>query len=133
MEGANGVCVVDYAFRQRLSPTAKKAAAIVSKIRKYEAENTWTKVEEDEGDVFPGMCFTLAKERMERSVLWKVVGRFPKGALLHAHLEAMVDSRWTSFLLALGECIYMLTALKWTGSSTVLWRRREFISTPICH
>ncbi|KAA8910272.1 hypothetical protein FN846DRAFT_554281 [Sphaerosporella brunnea] len=84
----------DYTFRQRLTPTAKKAAAIVSKIRVHEAEKVWTKVEEEEGDVFPGMCFTLAKERMENSILWKIVKQFPKGALLHAHLEAMVDTDW---------------------------------------
>jgi adenosine deaminase CECR1 len=82
----------DHAFRQRLTPTAKKAAAIVSNIRVHEAKNVWTKVEDEEGDVFPGMCFTLAKERMENSMLWKIVKQFPKGALLHAHLEAMVDS-----------------------------------------
>jgi adenosine deaminase CECR1 len=82
----------DYAFRQRLSPTAKKAAAIVSKIRVHEAEKVWTKAGDEDGDLFPGMCFTLAKERMENSMLWKIVKQFPKGALLHAHLEAMVDS-----------------------------------------
>lgn len=37
----------------------------------------------------------LAKERMERSKLWKIVRRMPKGALLHCHFEAMVDIRWT--------------------------------------
>jgi adenosine deaminase CECR1 len=52
----------------------------------------WVKEGNDDGDVFPGMCFTLAKERMEGSLLWKIVKRFPKGALLHSHLEAMTDS-----------------------------------------
>ena len=82
----------DYAFRQRLSPTAKRAAAIVAKIRAHEAEAVWSKAGDVDGDVFPGMCFTLAKERMEATMLWKIVKKFPKGALLHAHLEAMVDS-----------------------------------------
>ncbi|KAI5821426.1 hypothetical protein BZA77DRAFT_299537 [Pyronema omphalodes] len=84
----------DHAFRQRLSPVAKQASAIISKIRAKEAASVWAKVEEQEGDVFPGMCFTLAKERMERTELWKIVKKFPKGALLHAHLEAMVDMDW---------------------------------------
>ncbi|KAI5781924.1 hypothetical protein EDC01DRAFT_752086 [Geopyxis carbonaria] len=84
----------DYDFRQRLSPTAKAAAAIVSRIRAHEAEHVWKKVGEQEGDVFPGMSFTLAKERMEGTMLWRIVRRFPKGALLHAHLEAMVDMDW---------------------------------------
>ena len=42
--------------------------------------------------MYPGMAFTLAKTRMERTELWKIVKRMPKGGLLHAHLEAMVDS-----------------------------------------
>jgi adenosine deaminase CECR1 len=47
------------------------------------------------------MCFTLAKERMESTMLWKIVKKFPKGALLHAHLEAMVDSEWHGALVFL--------------------------------
>lgn len=38
--------------------------------------------------------FSLAKERMERSKLWKIIRRMPKGTLLHCHLEAMVDLDW---------------------------------------
>ncbi|RPB08226.1 Metallo-dependent hydrolase [Morchella conica CCBAS932] len=85
----------DYAFRQRLSETAKRASNIVGNIRHYEAATVWTKeVEDDEGDVYPGMMFTLAKDRMESTRLWKIVKRMPKGCLLHAHLEAMVDMDW---------------------------------------
>ncbi|MBE7180364.1 MAG: hypothetical protein INR71_03985 [Terriglobus roseus] len=40
------------------------------------------------------MMFSLAKERMESSKLWRIVRRMPKGALLHCHLEAMVDMGW---------------------------------------
>lgn len=45
-------------------------------------------------DVFPGMMFTLAKDRMEKSKLWQIVKKMPKGALLHCHLEAMLDLDW---------------------------------------
>lgn len=45
-------------------------------------------------DVYPGMMFSLARDRMEKSKLWKIVRRMPKGALLHCHLEAMVDFDW---------------------------------------
>ena len=38
--------------------------------------------------------FLLAKDRMEKSKLWKIVSKMPKGALLHCHLEAMVDPDW---------------------------------------
>lgn len=39
----------------------------------------------------PGMMFSLAKERMESTRLWQIVRKMPKGALLHAHMDAMVD------------------------------------------
>lgn len=41
--------------------------------------------------VYPGMMFSLSKARMESTALWRVVRRMPKGALLHAHMDAMVD------------------------------------------
>lgn len=47
-----------------------------------------------DGTVYPGMMFSLAKERMEDTRLWKIVRKMPKGALLHSHMEAMVDLDW---------------------------------------
>jgi adenosine deaminase CECR1 len=41
--------------------------------------------------IYPGMMFNLAKERMETTQLWQIVRKMPKGALLHAHMDAMVD------------------------------------------
>lgn len=78
---------------------AQEACAIVSQIRFQEQQTLWTKEYEDSlltehVDVFPGMMFSLAKERMEKSKLWQIVKRMPKGALLHCHLEAMVDLDW---------------------------------------
>ncbi|KAL5386500.1 hypothetical protein PMIN02_008495 [Paraphaeosphaeria minitans] len=89
----------DHYFRENLSPTAQEACAIVSQIRFEEQQTLWTKDYEDclassYVDVFPGMMFNLAKERMEKSKLWKIVRKMPKGALLHCHLEAMVDLDW---------------------------------------
>ena len=37
------------------------------------------------------MMFSLAKERMEKTKLWQIIRKMPKGALLHAHMDAMVD------------------------------------------
>lgn len=75
-----------------MSPRARKAADIVRNLRAHEASTVWKKASEDAGDVFPGMSFTLAKDRMEKTKLWNIVQHFPKGALLHAHMEAMVNS-----------------------------------------
>lgn len=35
--------------------------------------------------------FSLAKEKMEQTKLWQIIRKMPKGALLHAHMDAMVD------------------------------------------
>lgn len=37
------------------------------------------------------MMFSLAKEKMESTDLWKIMKKMPKGALLHAHMDAMVE------------------------------------------
>ncbi|KAI9837112.1 MAG: hypothetical protein M1819_000763 [Sarea resinae] len=89
----------DYAFRQSLSPMAAEASAIVSKIRDEERRTIWTEaleagLSQKGGEIYPGAMFALAKERMESTVLWKIIQRMPKGALLHAHFEAMVDIGW---------------------------------------
>ena len=101
---AQSLCLVlklipipDHAFRQSLSPLAKEACAIVGRIREKEQRTVWTSEFEDSlahktGTItYPGMMFGLAKERMETTQLWKIVRKMPKGALLHAHMDAMVD------------------------------------------
>jgi len=87
----------DASFRKSLSPIARRACAIVDRIRDHEHRTVWTPdVEEDmaqasEQCVFPGMMFMMAKERMESTRLWKIVRTMPKGCLLHAHMDAMVE------------------------------------------
>ena len=88
---------IDYAFKQSLSPLARAACEIVSQIRSEEAHSTWTAEFEDHlaqetgSNVYPGMMFGLAKDRMEDTKLWQIVRKMPKGALLHAHMDALVD------------------------------------------
>jgi adenosine deaminase CECR1 len=90
----------DHAFRENMTPMAAEAAATVSAIRFQEQQTIWTHDFEDEVakkegiEVFPGMMFNLAKDRMEKSKLWQIVRKMPKGALLHCHLEAMGDLNW---------------------------------------
>ena len=87
----------DHFFRESLSPMAREASAIVSGIRFEEQQTLWNSefednlAHKDEVDVYPGMMFRLAKERIESSKLWKIVKKMPKGALLHCHLAAMGD------------------------------------------
>ncbi|CAG8152937.1 unnamed protein product [Penicillium salamii] len=83
----------DHIFRQSLSPTAKRADEIVQTIRQYEIDNYWRVAGTDDGEVaerFPGEPFPLARPLIANTTLWEVVKRMPKGALLHAHLSAML-------------------------------------------
>ena len=87
----------DHAFRAGMTPMQREAAAIVSAIRFEEQQTLWNREYEDslakqgEIDVFPGMKFSLAKERIESGKLWKIVRKMPKGALLHCHMAALGD------------------------------------------
>lgn len=87
----------DASFRNSLSPIAQRACTIVDRIRQHEKETVWTsKLEEDlaqksDRTFYPGMMFWLAKDRMEGTKLWDIIRRMPKGALLHAHMDAMVN------------------------------------------
>lgn len=87
----------DNSFRQSLTPLAAAACAIVSRIRAEEHQTIWTdEYADDESTLtanhYPGMMFSLAKKRMEQSKTYQIVRRMPKGALLHAHMDAMIDS-----------------------------------------
>ncbi|KAL4931073.1 uncharacterized protein BDV17DRAFT_20178 [Aspergillus undulatus] len=90
----------DHVFKQNMSPVAKTAATILSNIRKKELELFWTapartNPPHDLKEVmFPGMSFALSRDRMEQTTLWKIITAMPKGCLLHAHMEAMVDIDW---------------------------------------
>lgn len=72
----------------------------MARIRDEESRTVWTPQLEDalaqearneNITVHPGMMFSLSKQRMEGTKLWRIVREMPKGALLHGHLDAMVD------------------------------------------
>jgi adenosine deaminase CECR1 len=88
---------LDANLRKSLSPIAARAANIVSQIRAQEQQELWTSGLDDaaahQSDeiLYPGVMFNLAKGRMEKTKLWKIVEKMPKGSLLHAHMDAMFD------------------------------------------
>ena len=90
----------DYAFRQSLTPMAAEACAIVARILAEEHRTIWTNGYENDlakqtgVNFFPGMMFRLARERIERTHSWEIVRRMPKGAILHCHMDAMIDAEW---------------------------------------
>lgn len=68
----------------------------MAQIRAEERATVWRKHARSNGDddnleLYPGMMFTLAKERMENTRLWRIAKQMPKGGLLHSHMSAMVD------------------------------------------
>ncbi|KAJ5190266.1 uncharacterized protein N7498_009251 [Penicillium cinerascens] len=87
----------DATFRKTLSPMAARACRIVSQIRSREHDEVWTTGLDDETAhqsdeiLYPGVMFHHAKGRMEKTNLWKIVEKMPKGSLLHAHMDAMFD------------------------------------------
>ncbi|KAJ5544617.1 hypothetical protein N7535_006989 [Penicillium sp. DV-2018c] len=87
----------DANLRKSLSPIAARAAKIVSQIRAQEQQELWTTgldeatAHQADEILYPGVMFNLAKGRMEKTKLWKIVEKMPKGSLLHAHMDAMFD------------------------------------------
>ncbi|POS85395.1 hypothetical protein EPUL_003151, partial [Erysiphe pulchra] len=87
----------DHHFRQTCSLIAQDSCDIVDRIRDEERKTIWNSdVAKTTGQksgvaIYPGMIFSQAKKLMETTKLWQIVKRMPKGALLHAHLNAMVD------------------------------------------
>lgn len=90
----------DAAFKASMTPLARQAGRVLAAIRRRELRDVWTSDYEERlmdvngGNLYPGMMFALGRERMEGTDLWRCVERMPKGALLHAHLDAMVDVPW---------------------------------------
>ena len=90
----------DRMFKLNMSPLAKQAAKIMASLRKKELQSIWTSdfdeslSDKNGGNLYPGMMFSLARDKMQTTELWKIIEKMPKGALLHAHLDAMIDVDW---------------------------------------
>ena len=121
----------DYAFRQTLTPLATEACAIVSRIRAEEQRTIWTGAFEndlaqrDGIDLYPGMMFSLARRTVETTKSWQIVRRMPKGALLHAHFDAMIDTDWLIDQVLATEGMVMMAH---QGLSSAEARENAFIS-----
>ncbi|KAG2421698.1 hypothetical protein HFD88_005674 [Aspergillus terreus] len=83
----------DHNFRLGLSPVAQQADAIVQMIRQEEIDDFWRHPgtpENPKEERFAGEVFPKARPYIAQTQLWRIVKRMPKGALLHAHLSAML-------------------------------------------
>ncbi|KAF8511122.1 hypothetical protein BU17DRAFT_54841 [Hysterangium stoloniferum] len=72
----------DHIYKANMSATEAKAEEIVRRLRKEEADTIWSAINEDIPHPFPGMEFLTGMP---------VIKMMPKGAMLHAHLDATVD------------------------------------------
>ncbi|VDB96742.1 unnamed protein product [Peniophora sp. CBMAI 1063] len=71
------------------SDAEKRADEKIRALRAKEAQEIWN--DESIPNVFPGMGFLVCKDIIDRTELFQIVRKMPKGALLHAHLDACVD------------------------------------------
>ncbi|KIY43531.1 adenosine deaminase [Fistulina hepatica ATCC 64428] len=77
-----------------------KADAIIRSIRRTEADTIWSADHPAISHPFPGMEFLTGREIVVQTRIFKALCKMPKGALLHAHLDATVDMK-TLYRLAL--------------------------------
>ncbi|KAF8969728.1 hypothetical protein BDZ97DRAFT_1794869 [Flammula alnicola] len=94
----------DRSLRREYLPTNKRsdkeieADKIVRRIRALEADTIWKEEHPSIPHPFPGMEFLTGKSIIMKTRIFEILSKMPKGALLHAHLDATVNA---SFLLSL--------------------------------
>ncbi|TDL25020.1 adenosine deaminase-related growth [Rickenella mellea] len=71
-----------------------QAEQIVRNLRKSETASIWSTEHEGIGNVFPGMEFLTARAVITKTRLFQLLCKMPKGALLHSHLDAMVNANY---------------------------------------
>ncbi|KAJ3548159.1 hypothetical protein NM688_g5331 [Phlebia brevispora] len=82
-----------------VSQLLDEADAIFRVIRTLEEKSVWSetsiaaKAADDTAHIFPGMGFLTARDIIVGTDLFNIVCKMPKGALLHAHLDATVNAK----------------------------------------
>ncbi|KAF9555864.1 Metallo-dependent hydrolase [Agrocybe pediades] len=71
-----------------------EADKIVRKIRAHEAATIWKEEHPSVPHPFPGMEFLTGKSIIVKTKLFEILSKMPKGALLHAHLDATVNAEY---------------------------------------
>ncbi|KAJ3902865.1 hypothetical protein F5879DRAFT_962352 [Lentinula edodes] len=80
----------------QLSELEVLADKVIREVRATEAASIWNREYEGIPHPFPGMEFLTGRSIIVQTKLFKILGKMPKGGLLHAHLDATVN---VSFLL----------------------------------
>ncbi|KAE9394098.1 adenosine deaminase-related growth [Gymnopus androsaceus JB14] len=97
----NALILADRALRAdhkkgQLSELEALADKVVRDVRAAEAASIWSQDHEGIPHPFPGMEFLTGRSIIVQTKLFEILGKMPKGGLLHAHLDATVN---VSFLL----------------------------------
>lgn len=83
---------------------------IFSKLRSEELGSVWTRnLENHLAENTTNLLYGATSiETMRKTRVWEIAKRFPKGALLHAHLAGMIDIEWLveTALNTTGMCIF---------------------------
>ncbi|GBE89111.1 Adenosine deaminase CECR1-A [Sparassis crispa] len=120
--------------RASLTDLEQRADAVVRSIRTAEAKSVWAfesksifeySPEDTSANVFPGMEFLTARNTIIQTKLFRVLNKMPKGALLHAHLDATVNAR-VLLTIALTQSAMHVRASKRVTASTVKGTLPEF-------
>ncbi|THU84805.1 Metallo-dependent hydrolase [Dendrothele bispora CBS 962.96] len=77
--------------REPLSPTEVLADKVIRDVRMAEASSIWTAEYPSIPHPFPGMEFLTGRSVIVQTKLFEILIQMPKGALLHAHLDATVN------------------------------------------
>ncbi|PPQ99222.1 hypothetical protein CVT24_009241 [Panaeolus cyanescens] len=121
------------ASRSSLSDKEKEADAVLRAIRAEEAESVWKREYEGVPHPFPGMEFLTGKKIIEKTKLFKILSKMPKGALLHSHLDATVNTKVLLSLAYKEPAIHVrIPSVPITPPNAPVVEKTETWTYPIC-
>ncbi|KZT26495.1 adenosine deaminase-related growth [Neolentinus lepideus HHB14362 ss-1] len=119
----------EHARLKACSDVEAQADRIIRKIRKEEALTIWSEESDSIPHIFPGMEFLTSRDIIVKTKLFNILTKMPKGALLHAHLDAMVNTR-TLLRLALQQPHMHVRVPSVLNSSSIKTMLPEFSVCP---
>ncbi|KAJ7632900.1 hypothetical protein FB45DRAFT_913828 [Roridomyces roridus] len=101
------------------TPTEVEARAdkIVRELRAAEAVSVWGAEHEGVPHPFPGMEFLTGRNIIMKTELFKILSKMPKGAILHAHLDATVNAEYVLKLALDYPALHVCTTELLTASN----------------
>ncbi|KAL4910258.1 hypothetical protein BDW74DRAFT_173715 [Aspergillus multicolor] len=75
----------DYRLRLQMSPVERSASRVIQEL---------CGALKATGSFVPTMLFSQSRHLLENNDVWQALSKMPKGCLLHAHAEAMIEPEW---------------------------------------